>query len=103
MGVYISKADRSQGLRRGTTISDSGQVTFNLDTNTRQRRNESRNIRDQLAGNQVDLDYARLKYKEYLKMANYTIRAYEPMNIWEREVRRLESEREKLLKRQRRN
>ena len=64
------------------------------------RRYRANNVKNQLAGNKVDLDYARMMYKQYAHMANYTIKAYKTMDEWSREVKRLEAEREKLLKKQ---
>lgn len=59
-------------------------------------KSSNADIKNQLAGNKVDLDYAQMKYSEYAKAANYTNKARDGMDTWGKEVKRLQEERERL-------
>lgn len=61
-------------------------------------KSSNADIKNRLAGNKVDLDYAQMKYSEYAKAANYTNKARDGMDTWGKEVKRLQEEREQLEK-----
>lgn len=63
-------------------------------------KSSNADIKNQLAGNKVDLDYAQMKYSEYAKAANYTNKARDGMDAWGKEVKRLQEEREQLQQEQ---
>ena len=67
-----------------------------LYNNATQKETTQFATKDKIKGLKVELDYAEMKYKEHAKALNYTEKAREGFEQWDKERKRLQKELEKL-------